>query len=91
MTELFWLQLFQLTALFVPGPQTSGEKFVINLDLVLVAESEVRGALLCVQDFVKSPHSIHWSFFSDSGIAILTESLAISDSISTGAVFERWG
>ena len=36
---------------------TSSEKFVINLDLVMIREDEVRGALLCVQDFVRSPHS----------------------------------
>ena len=50
------LQVFQLTAFIFRGPMTSSEKFVISLDRVVATDVEVRGALLCVQDFVWSPH-----------------------------------
>ena len=49
-------QVFQLTTLVICGPATHGEKFTISLDCVVIKEEEVRGVLLCVQDFVRSPH-----------------------------------
>ena len=56
----------------------------------MIAEDEVRVALLCVQDFVGSPRFTQRNFFSDSGIAMLAESAAICDSIVSSAVFELW-
>ena len=56
----------------------------------MICEKEKRGALLCVQDFVRSPHFTQRSFFSESGIAMLAESAAICDSITKSAVFEPW-
>ena len=78
--------VFQLTTLIVRGPVASGEMFFVIIDRVLVAEDEVQGALLCVQNYFKSPHFTQWSFFLGSGIAIVTESAAISDSITISAV-----
>ena len=49
----------------------------------------MRGALLCVQDFLRSPHFTQRNFLSDSRVTILTESAAICDSITNSAVFER--
>ena len=82
--------MFQLTALIVRGPVTSGERFTINLDCVMIHGDEVRGALLCVQVLVRSPHFTQRNFFSDSGIAMLAGSAAICDSITSSAVFEPW-
>ena len=82
--------MFQLTALFVRGPVISGERFIINLELVVIRGDAVRGALLCVQVFLRSPHFTQRNFFSDSGIAMLGESAAICDSITSIAVFEPW-
>ena len=56
----------------------------------MICRDEVRSAILCVQGFVRSPHFTQRSFFSDSGIARLTESAAISDRITHSAVFDRW-
>ena len=56
----------------------------------MICEGEVRGALLCVLGFVRSPHFTQRNFFSDSGIAMLAESAAICDSITSSAVFEPW-
>ena len=54
----------------------------------MICEDEVRGALLCLQDFVRSPHFTKRNFFSDSGVTMLAESAAIRDSITNSAVFE---
>ena len=56
----------------------------------MISEDEVRGALLCVHDFVRSPHFTQRNFFSDSGVTMLAESAAICDSITNSAVFGPW-
>ena len=56
----------------------------------MIREDEVFGDLLCVQDFVRSPHFTQRNFFSDSHITKLAESAAICDSINSSAVFEPW-
>ena len=83
-------QVFQLTALIVRGPVTCGGRFIIHLERVMICKDEVQNAILCVLDFVRSPHLTQRSFFSDSGIAMLTESAAISDRITHSAVIEPW-
>ena len=87
---MLFFQVFQLTALIVRGPVTCGGRFIINLDRVMICADEVHSAILCVQDFVRSPHFTQRNFFSDSGIAMLAESAAISDRITKSAVFEPW-
>ena len=52
----------------------------------MICEDEVRD-LLCVQDFMRNPHSTHRNFYSDCGNAMLAESAAIRDSITIIAVF----
>ena len=69
---------------------TCGGRFIINLDRVMICEDEVQSVILCVQYFVRSPHITQRSFFSDSGIAMLTESAAMSDRTTHSAVFEPW-
>ena len=56
----------------------------------MIRKDEVRGALLCVQDFGRSPHVTQRNFFSDSGVTMLAESAAICDSNTNSAVFEAW-
>ena len=56
----------------------------------MICTDEVHSAILCVQDFVRSPHFIQWNFFSDCGVAMLAESAAKSERITHSAVFEPW-
>ena len=56
----------------------------------MIREDEVRGALPCVQDFVRSPHFTQRNFFPDSGVTMLAESAAICDSITNSTAFEPW-
>ena len=83
-------QVFQLTTLVIRGAPTSGEKFTISLDRVAISKEEVRGVLLCVQDFVRSPHFTQRNFFSESGLTVLSESVAIADSITSSPVYAPW-
>ena len=54
----------------------------------MICGDEVRGALLCVQDFLRSPHFTQRNFFSHSGIAMFAESAAMFDSVTSNANFE---
>ena len=83
-------QLFQLTALVIRGSPTQGEEFTIKLDCVAIKKEEERGVLLCVQDFVRSPHFTQRNFFSETGLPMLLESVAIADSITTSPVYALW-
>ena len=74
----------------IRGPPTHVEKFSICLDRVAIKQGEVRGVLLCVQDFVRSPHFTQRSFFSDSGLRMLSKSVAIADSITSSPVYAPW-
>ena len=83
-------QVFQLTALALRGPLPSGEKFTVNLDRVAIREDIVRGVLLCVQDFVRDPVFTQRSFFSETGVEMLSEGAAISDSITSSSLYVPW-
>ena len=83
-------QVFQLTTLALRGPLPSGEKFTVNLDRVAVREDIVRGVLLCVQDFVRDPVFTQRSLFSETGVEMLSETAAISDSITSSSPYVPW-
>ena len=68
----------------------SGEKFTVNLDRVAIREDIVRGVLLCVQDFVRDPFFTQRTFFSETGVEMLSEAAAISDSITSSSVYVPW-
>ena len=88
--ETVRFQVFQLTALVIRGPATHDERFVIHLDSVAIKEGEVSGVLLCVQDFVQSPHFTQRNLFSESGLTRPSEYVAVADSITSSSVFAPW-
>ena len=47
----------------------------------------MRGVLLCVQDFVRSPQFTQRNFFSETGLTMLSDSAAIADSITSSPVY----
>ena len=49
-------QVLPLTTLVIHGPANRGQKLLVSLDHVAIKKEEVRSVLLCVQDFVLSPH-----------------------------------
>ena len=74
----------------IRGSSAKCEEFTINLDRVAIKKEEVRGVLLCVQDFFRSPHFTQRSFFSETGLSMLSESVAIADSITSSPEFAPW-
>ena len=74
----------------IRGSPAKCEEFTINLDRVAIKKEEVRGVLLCVQDFVRSPHFTQRKFFSETGLSILSESVAIADNITSGPLYAPW-
>ena len=62
----------------------------MSLDRVAIKKEELRGVLLCVQDFVRSPHFTQGIFFSETGLIMLSESVAIADSITSSPVYAPW-
>ena len=83
-------QVFQLTTLVIRGSPTQGEEFTISLDRVAIKKEEVRGVLLCVQEFVRSPHFTQGNFFSETGLSMLSESVGTADSITSCPVYAPW-
>ena len=83
-------QVFQLTTLVIRGSPTQGEKFTISLDCVAIKREKVRGVLLCVQDFARRSHFTQRKFFSETGLTMLFESVAIADSITSSPVYAPW-
>ena len=86
----FLFQVFQLTTLVIRGSSAKCDEFTINLDRVAIKTEEVRGVLLCVQDFVRSPHFTQRNFFSETGLTMLSESVATADSISSSPLYAPW-
>ena len=68
----------------IRGSSAKCEKFTINLDRVAIKKEEVRG------DFVRSPHFTLRNFFSETGLSMLSESVAIADSITSSPVYAPW-
>ena len=86
----FLFQVFQLTTLVIRGSSAKGDEFTINLDRVAIDKEEVRGVLLCVQDFVRGPHFTQRNFFSETGLTMLSESVAVANSITSSPVYAPW-
>ena len=74
----------------IRGSSAKCEEFTINLDRVAIKKEELRGVLLCVQDFVRSPHVTPRNFFSETSLSMLSESVAIADSITSSPVYAPW-
>ena len=88
--EIVMYQVFQLTTHMIRGSASRDKKFVVILDCVAVKEEDVRGVLLCVQDFVRSPHFTQKSFFSGCGLTMLSDSVAIAVIITSSPVYATW-
>ena len=67
----------------IRGSSAKCEEFPINLDCVAIEKEEVRGVLLCM-------HFTQRSFFSETGLSMLSESVAIADSITASPVYAPW-
>ena len=48
------------------------------------------GFITCVQDFVRDPFFTQKSFFSERGVAMLKDAVAVADSVIVSEKFKPW-
>ena len=84
-------QIFQLTALVVRGPSELHPVFIVSLNEVSIDHEKVKGAVACVQDFVRHPLFTQRNNFSDIGIKMLNTALTDADAVRNNSKFDPWG
>ena len=72
----------------VKGPSEVHSVFTVSLDGVAVDHEKMKGAVACVQDFVRHPSFTQRSFFSETGIGMLNNA---ADAVRNSARFDPWG
>ena len=75
----------------VKGPSEVQPVFTVSLDGVAIDHEKVKGAVACVQDFVRHPSFTQRSFFSETGIGMLNSAVTAADAVRNSAHFDPWG
>ena len=83
--------MFQVKALVVRGPLELHPVFTVSLDGVAMDHEKVKGAVVCVQDFVRYPLFTHRSFFSENGISMLNTAVTAADAVRNSDRFDPLG
>ena len=65
--------------------------FTVSLNGVAVDHEKVKGAVACVQDFVRHPLFTQRSFFSETEISMLNTAVTAADDVQNNAKFDPWG
>ena len=75
----------------VRGPSELYPVFTVSLDGHSIDHEKVKGAVACVQDFVRHPSFTQRSFFSESGISMLNTAVTAADAVRNSDRFNPWG
>ena len=75
----------------VKGPSEVHPVFTVSLDGVAIDQEKVKGAVACVQDFVRHPSFTQRSFFSETGIGMLNNAVTAADAVRNSAHFDPSG
>ena len=75
----------------VRGPSELHLVFAVSLDGVAIDHEKVKGAVACVQDFVRHPSFTQRSFFSETGISMLNTAVTAADAVRNSNRFDPWG
>ena len=73
------------------GPSELHHVFTVSLNGVAIDHEKVKGAVACVQDFVRHPLFTQRSFFSETGISMLNTAVTAVDAVQNSARFNPWG
>ena len=84
-------QNFQLTVSLVKGPSELHPVFTVSLNRVAISHAKVKGAVACVQDFVRQPLLTQRFFFSETGISMLNTAVTAADVVRQSSKFDPWG
>ena len=75
----------------VRGPSELHPVFTVSLNGVAIDHEKVKGAVACVQDFVRHPLFTQRSFFSETGINMLNTAVTAADAVRNSGRFDPWG
>ena len=75
----------------VKGPSELRPVFTVSLDGVAIDHQQVKGAVACVQDFVRHLLFTQRSFFSETGISMLNTAVTAADAVRNSDRFDPWG
>ena len=73
------------------GPSEPHPLFTVSLNGVAIDHEKVKGAVACVQDFVRHPLFTQRSFLSETGISMLNTAVTAADAVRNSARFNPWG
>ena len=73
------------------GPSELHPVFTVSLDGVAIDYEKVKGAVACVQDFVRHPLFTQRSFFSATGISMLNTAVTAANVVQNSDRFDPWG
>ena len=65
--------------------------FTVSLDGVAIDHEKVKGAVACVQDFVRHPLFTQRSFLSETGISMLNTAVTAADAVQNSDRIHLWG
>ena len=65
--------------------------FTVSLNGVAIDHEKVKGAVACVQDFVRHPLLTQRNFFSENGINMLNIAVTAADPVRKSDRFDPWG
>ena len=75
----------------VKGPSELHPVFTVSLDGVAIDHEKVKGAVACVQDFVRHPSFKQRIFFSETGMSMLNTAVTAADAVRNSARIDPWG
>ena len=65
--------------------------FTVSLDGVAIEHEQVKGAVACVQDFVRRHLFTQRNFFSETGISMLHTAVTAANAVRKSSKFDPWG
>ena len=84
------VQVLQSTALAVRGPSESHPVFTVSLDGVAIDHENAKGAIGCLEDFVRHPLFTQRTFSPETGIGTLNNAVAAADAVRHSSKFDPW-
>ena len=75
----------------VSGPSELRPIFTVSLDGVAIDHEKVKGAVACVQDFVRHPLCTQRNFSSDTGISMSNTAVTAAVVFRHSSEFDPWG
>ena len=77
----------------VKGSSELHPVFTVSLSLngVAIDHQQVKGAVACVQDFVRYTLFTQRNFFAETGISMLNTAVTAADAVKNSSKFDTWG